>query len=61
MISFYYLVFTWLVYKYNNINILIIVVSETLEVDKIAEDILKLTLENSPSPSVESAQSQFGD
>ncbi|KAK1582240.1 hypothetical protein Q3G72_013121 [Acer saccharum] len=36
-------------------------VSETLEVDEIAEDILKLTLENSPGPLVESAQPQFGD
>ncbi|KAK3225169.1 hypothetical protein Dsin_005031 [Dipteronia sinensis] len=36
-------------------------VSEALEVDDIAEDILKLTLENSPGPSVESATSQFGD
>ncbi|KAI9177721.1 hypothetical protein LWI28_018450 [Acer negundo] len=36
-------------------------VNETIEVDKIAEDILKLTLENSPGPSVESATSQFGD
>ena len=48
---------TWLIFKYNNINICIIVVSETLEVDEIAEDILKLTLENSPGPSVESATS----
>ncbi|KAK2660000.1 hypothetical protein Ddye_006533 [Dipteronia dyeriana] len=38
-----------------------IFVSESLEVDEVAEDILKLTLENSPCPSIESATSQFGD
>ncbi|KAK2641308.1 hypothetical protein Ddye_023071 [Dipteronia dyeriana] len=36
-------------------------VSESLEVDEVVEDILKLTLENSPDPSIESATSQFGD
>ncbi|KAK1584298.1 hypothetical protein Q3G72_031670 [Acer saccharum] len=36
-------------------------VSETLEEHEIAEDILKLTLENSLGPSIDSAQSQFGD
>ncbi|KAK1562683.1 hypothetical protein Q3G72_015745 [Acer saccharum] len=35
--------------------------SETLEVDKVVEDILKLTLENSPGPSIESTTPQFGD
>ncbi|KAK2654783.1 hypothetical protein Ddye_014639 [Dipteronia dyeriana] len=36
-------------------------VSEALEVDDIADDILKLTLENSLGPSIESATSQIGD
>ncbi|KAK2661138.1 hypothetical protein Ddye_007671 [Dipteronia dyeriana] len=36
-------------------------VSESLEVDEVAGDILKLTLENNSGPSIESATSQFGD
>ncbi|KAK2642690.1 hypothetical protein Ddye_024453 [Dipteronia dyeriana] len=36
-------------------------VSESLEVDEVAEDILKLTLQNSQGPSIESATSQFDD
>ncbi|KAI9154626.1 hypothetical protein LWI28_029063 [Acer negundo] len=34
---------------------------EALEVDEVAEDILKLTLENNPDPFIESATSQFCD
>ncbi|KAK2655801.1 hypothetical protein Ddye_008853 [Dipteronia dyeriana] len=36
-------------------------VSESFEVDEVAEDILKLTLENSLGPSIESATSQFSN
>ncbi|KAK1591970.1 hypothetical protein Q3G72_016919 [Acer saccharum] len=36
-------------------------VSEILEVEEICEDILNLTIEDSPDPSAESATSQLGD
>ncbi|KAK2645002.1 hypothetical protein Ddye_020197 [Dipteronia dyeriana] len=36
-------------------------VSETLEVDEVAEDTLKFILESSLGPPIESVTSQFGD
>ncbi|KAK0585963.1 hypothetical protein LWI29_037036 [Acer saccharum] len=58
-------IFTINIMQYNNTNVRIIVVSETLEVDKVVEDILKLTLENSPDARVQllnsKADQSYGD
>ncbi|KAK2659691.1 hypothetical protein Ddye_006224 [Dipteronia dyeriana] len=51
----------WKVNMIRYPDLLVMTLSESLEVDEVAEDILKLTLENSPGPSIESATSQFGD